>query len=81
MNKTLKQDFDIWWNMRKYKTKDIPAKKYGNRKIIDTHALNHGWPGPETDVNYWVELDNGMAVGFREPKLGKAEFPVYDVLK
>ena len=79
--KTLKQDFGIWWDMKKYKKKDIPAKTYSNNKIIETHALNTGWPGPEDDVNYWVELDNGMAVGFREAKPGKAEFPVYNVLK
>jgi len=41
--------------------------------------LNDGWPGPEKDVKYWVRLKNNKAVGFREVKPGKAEFPVYDI--
>ena len=75
----LKDDFGIWWNMKKYKKQDIPAKQHGNQPIVETHALNTDWPGPETDVNYWVELDNNIAVGFRESKPGKAEFPFYEI--
>jgi hypothetical protein len=38
-------------------------------------------PTPENEVKYWVELVNGMAVGYYEPRLGKAEFPVYSMQK
>jgi hypothetical protein len=75
----LKDDFGIWWNMKKYKKKDIPAREFGNKEILEVNAINDGWPGPETDVKYWVVLENDKAVGFREPKHGKAEFPVYDI--
>jgi hypothetical protein len=75
----LKEDFGIWWDMPKYKKKDIPSKQYSDRYIVDIHSLNSGWPGPEEDVNYWVELDNNIAVGFHEPQSGKAEFPFYNL--
>mgnify|MGYP005728458907 CR=1 FL=1 len=73
------EDFDIWWSMPKYKKKDIPAKQYSQQEILEDTALKEGWPGPEVDVKYWVRLENNKAVGFREVKPGKAEFPVYDI--
>jgi hypothetical protein len=79
MMTTLKDDFDIWWNMPKYKKKDIPAREYGSQEIMEVNGMNEGWPGPEKDVKYWVVLENNKAVGFRESKPGKAEFPVYDI--
>ena len=75
--KTLGLDFQWWWNMRKYKKKDIPAKEFSDVLIKQRNAGNQGWPGPEKTVKYWVELDNGYAVGMHEPKRGKAEFPMY----
>ena len=76
---TLGLDFQWWWNMRKYKKKDIPAKQFSDVKIKDRNAGNYGWPGPEKTVKYWVELENGWAVGMHEPKRGKAEFPMYEM--
>ena len=78
---TLGLDFQWWWNMRKYKKKDIPAKHFSDVKIKQRNAGNHGWPGPEKTVKYWVELINGYAVGMHEPKRGKAEFPMYEMPK
>ena len=79
---TLEEDFDIWWNkMRKYRTHDIPAKEFSKIKLIARHGSNRGWPGPQKDVKYWVELANGYAVGFRHDR-GEirwkkyAEFPI-----
>lgn len=78
---TLGLDFQWWWNMRKYKKKDIPAKQFSDVKIVDRNASNVGWPGTEKTVKYWVELENGWAVGMHEPKRGKAEFPMYEMPK
>ena len=78
---TLEEDFGIWWNMKKYKKQDIPAREYSKVEIREVNGLNTGWPGPETEVQYWVELENGMAVGYYEPRVGKAEFPVYSMQK
>lgn len=74
---TLSEDFNIWWNLAKYKEADIPAKEHGQVKIKSKHGSNYGWPGDETDVKYWVELENGMAVGVLTPRKGPATFPVY----
>ena len=72
---TLGLDFQWWWNMKKYKKKDIPARQFSDIKIEQRYASNEGWPGPEQTVKYWVELENGYAVGMHEPNRGKAEFP------
>ena len=77
----LGEDFGIWWNMKKYKKQDIPARQNSKVEIKEVNGLNEGWPGPEKEVKYWVELTNGMAVGYYEPRLGKAEFPVYSMQK
>ena len=29
----LGEDFGIWWNMKKYKKKDIPARQYSKVEI------------------------------------------------
>ena len=78
---TLGLDFQWWWKMAKYKKKDIPARQFSDVKIKDRNAGNYGWPGPEKTVKYWVELENGWAVGMHEPKRGKAEFPMYEMPK
>tara|TARA_X000000950_G_scaffold81107_2_gene101964 strand:+ start:31251 stop:31562 length:312 start_codon:yes stop_codon:yes gene_type:complete len=78
MEETLGEDFQWWWNMGKYKKKDIPAKQYSKVKIRQRMVGHKGWPGAENPVNYWVILENDKAVGFYEPSKGKAEFPVYD---
>ena len=76
---TLGLDFQWWWNMKKYKKKDIPARQFSDIKIEQRYASNEGWPGPEQTVKYWVELENVYAVGMHEPKRGKAEFPFYQM--
>ena len=64
-NLTLAEDFDPWWKLKKYQGRDFEAKKYSKIKIVMRHASNYGWPGEQRDVEYWVELKNGKAVGFR----------------
>lgn len=87
MTLTLNEDFSPWWNLPKYRNKEIPAKQYSNEIVVEQMAGNRGWPGPETDVKYWVKLANGKAVGFRHPRTEKgrykkhAEFPVYNFIK
>lgn len=80
---TLNEDFAPWWNLKKYQDRDIPARKFGDRIVVYKHGSNRGWPGEEGDVEYWVELDNGFAVGFRHGRSESgvrrakyAEFPV-----
>lgn len=80
---TLAEDFHPWWNMHKYKNHEIPAREFGDCEITEQHASNRGWPGEQKDVEYWVELDNGFAVGFRHGRTESgarrakyAEFPV-----
>ncbi len=80
---TLAEDFDPWWKMRKYQDRDIEAMKYADQVIKMRHGSNYGWPGEQKDVEYWVELKNGMAVGFRHGRSSTgvrrakyAEFPV-----
>lgn len=76
---TLTDDFSSWWDLSKYKDSDIPAKKFGDVAIRVKHASNYGWPGPEEEVKYWVELENGWAVGVITPRKGEATFPVYEI--
>jgi hypothetical protein len=73
------EDFDIWWNMPKYKDTEILAKEFSDVEIVHRNGSNQGWPGPEKDVHYWVELENGYAVGIVTPKKKPATFPVYSM--
>lgn len=75
---TLNEDFSIWWNMAKYQKATIPAKEFRDIEITVKHGSNTGWPGPERDVHYWVELANNWAVGIITPELnmGNATFPM-----
>ena len=73
------EDFDIWWNMPKYKDAEIAAKEFSDIEIKQRNGSNQGWPGPEKDVQYWVELENGYAVGIVTPRKKPATFPVYSM--
>lgn len=75
----LVEDFGIWWQMPKYKNVTIPARQFGDIEITERHGSNRGWPGPEREVKYWVELENGWAVGIITPKKGNASFPMYQM--
>ena len=84
---TLGKDFYYWWKLPKYKKHEIPAKEFKEVLVTKRHGSNSGWPGEEKDVKYWVELKNGLAVGFRHPRseTGKrwakyAEFPVVKLI-
>jgi hypothetical protein len=76
---TLLEDFNIWWNLPKFADIEIPAKEFSEVEIVQRNASNQGWPGPEKDVHYWVELENGMAVGIITPRKKPATFPVYSM--
>lgn len=73
----LSDDFNIWWDMPKYQEVEILAKEFSEIDIVQRNASNQGWPGPEKDVHYWVELENGYAVGIITPKKKTASFPFY----
>ena len=82
---TLQDDFGIWWDLPKYRNRDFEAKQYAHNMITKVNVGKYGWPGPEKDVKYWVELDNGKVVGFRhglsdggQRRAKYAEFPVYE---
>jgi len=86
MNKlTLAEDFEIWWNMPKYRKREILAKEFGDQTVTYKHGSNRGWPGEERDVDYWVELDNGFAVGMRhgrsESGMRRAKYADFPVVK
>jgi hypothetical protein len=88
LNLTLAEDFDPWWKLKKYQDHDIEAKQYSQVQIKMRHGSNSGWPGEQRDVEYWVELANGKAVGFRHGRSSTgirrskfAEFPVTDMEK
>lgn len=74
MMTTLNEDFSGWWNMRKYRDRDIEARtKYGEFEIYERIADSSGkeWPGEEKDVKYFVRLydeDQEVFVGFREER-------------
>jgi hypothetical protein len=73
------EDFDIWWDMPKYKNIEILAKEFSDVEIKQRNGSNRGWPGPEKDVHYWVELENGWAVGIITHKKKPAIFPMYSM--
>lgn len=73
----LGDDFAIWWNMPKFEGIEIPVKEFSDVEIVQKHGSNAGWPGPEKDVHYWVELENGIAVGIITPRKKPATFPFY----
>ena len=75
--KTLGEDFQWWWNLPKYKKQKIEARdKYSNVMIVARNCSMSNWPNQAIEVTYWVELANGLAVGFREIEKGKCTFPV-----
>ena len=73
----LSDDFNIWWNMPKYSEVEILAREFSDVEIVQRNASNQDWPGPEKDVQYWVELENGYAVGVITPRKKPATFPFY----
>lgn len=75
----LAEDFNIWWNMPRYKDIEIEAKRFSEVEIKVRNGSNVGWPGPERDVKYWVELENGWAVGIQTPRKKLATFPCYEM--
>ena len=73
----LSDDFNIWWNMPKYSEVEILAREFSDVEIVQRNASNQDWPGPEKDVQYWVELENGYAVGVITPRKKPATCPFY----
>jgi len=74
--KTLGADFYYWWKLPAYKKQDFAAKEMSDALVTRRHQSMDGWPNPAVEVSYWVELDNGYAVGYSELKKGKVTFPV-----
>jgi len=77
MEKTLGEDFQYWWRLPKYKKQKIDARdNYSDIEIKERHGSMVGWPNPAIIVSYWVELENGLAVGYSEIQKGKCTFPI-----
>lgn len=85
---TLDENFKYWWSRGKYIKHEIPARTlYADQEVVERIPSFRGkdWPGEETDVHYFVRLENGVFVGFREPRTDKGrrrkycDFPVYEV--
>ena len=75
-SKNLGEDFYYWWKLPKYQKMDIPARKMSEVGIVKRYPSKEGWPNPAIEISYWVELENGYAVGFSELQKGKCTFPV-----
>lgn len=59
---------------------DTRAFKYLDIEVMSIHSLQDEvgwmrWPGPHKNVTFWVELQNGMAVGFNENPSHGLSFP------
>ena len=52
--------------------------KYVDVVVTEQHFGSSGkWPGTHKNVTYWVELENGYAVGWNRNKSKGWSFPVY----
>ena len=58
---------------------DTKAYKFRDIEVIKEHKGNFSgsnWPGKHKNVYFWVELENGYAVGFNENPARGWSFPV-----
>ena len=44
---TLAEDFAPWWELYKYRDYEIPAREFGDQKVVYKHGSNRGWPGDD----------------------------------
>ena len=56
---------------------DERAHRYADVEVVSEYRF--GWPGPQKNVHYWVELENGYAVGWNENPSRGWSFPVVRV--
>ena len=62
-------------NTKAFKMKDeIVLVEHGD--MFDQVEKELSWPGSHKNVHYWVELTNGMAVGWNENPARGWSFPV-----
>lgn len=58
------------------------AFKHKDVEVIRQHSGGRiSWPGKHKNVNFWVELKNGKAVGWNENPNGSRSFPVITLEK
>ena len=64
---------------------DTAAYKYADIEVVAEHSPTvdgdnyQPWPGTHRNVWYWVELDNGKAVGLNENPSRGWSFPVINM--
>ena len=73
--KTLKDEMPREFSEGSYS--DTPAWKLRDAIVKQKHdAYVTPWPGPQRNVNFWFELENGKAVGWNENPSRGWSFPV-----
>lgn len=78
MSKTLAQAMPAEFMGPEYV--DARARKLAAVEVKVEHGeFSKRWPGREKHVGYWVELENGYAVGFNENPGRGWSFPVCKV--
>jgi hypothetical protein len=59
-----------------------PALKFIDVAVIKEHySYTTRWPGQHKNVHFWVELENGKAVGWNENPATGWSFPVVKMNK
>jgi hypothetical protein len=60
----------------KFASEEYTQPRYANVKVTKEHfGDNNHWPGKHKHVYYWVELENGYAVGWNENPAKGWSFP------
>ena len=68
------------WEFQSGEFDDVPAQKFKDVEVYSTHRIGEQtgrWPGTHKNVNLWVKLKNGYAVGWNENDGRGWSFPIY----
>ncbi len=80
----MKNLFDVMPDEFSTDFKNSEAFKLGEFKVVSIHHCEtqaDKWPGKQKNVYFWVELDNGKAVGWNENPSKGWSFPVIKLKK
>jgi hypothetical protein len=67
-------EFSGYMDVPSYKFRDVPVKK-------EYDGTRFRWPGVQKNVYFWVELENGYAVGWNENPSKGWSFPLVKIKK
>ena len=80
IGKTLKdmmpREFMGFTDIKAYEFRDVAVVCERALALEDDGIAFKSWPGTHKNVTYWVELENGYAVGFNENVCVGWSFPV-----